>query len=321
MLWFLTSTTLLLLLALGLALLARSGRRIIESSTLLITALPLLSLGLECAVPVQLSTNWSLTFPSDSLTSAGFSSALTAIWVAGIFVHLVILARRWAQVLALKAGSASLPLESVSVISTCLSQPEEIIRSHFKTSASIQTPMVIPGLHSLVLLPAAWDTWPVRLQAGALRHEWHHLRHRDALWNLWMSLFRAALWFHPLAWLSVQVWTDACEKDADQAAVTGSDPASYAQDLLGLATLQPYAITGITGFLGSSRLALQRRIRSLLSSPHHDQAHQPFLLKISGPLLILVLTLICAWTGIRHHTLRLEEATLRLSANAFPADP
>lgn len=320
MLWFLSSATLLLLLALGLALLARPRRRIMETATLLIAALPLLSWLLEILVPVQLKTNWPLAYPGHSW-AFGFSSALTSLWAAGLLVHLVILARRYRQVLALKAASCALPDEAISRIASCLGQPREVIRRHFKTSSSIQTPMVLPGLSCVVLLPSTWDTWPLRLQAGALRHEWHHLRHQDALWNLWMTLFRAAHWFHPLAWMSVQVWTDACENDADQSAVGSSDPASYAQDLLGLATLQPFVITGATGFLGSSRLALQRRIRSLLSAAQHDPTQGPFLLKIAAPLLIIALTLFCAWTGIRQHTASLEEASLRLTANPFPADP
>ena len=83
---------------------------------------------------------------------------------------------------------------------------------------------------------------------------------------------------------------------------------------------KPFAITGATCFLGSSRLGLQRRIHSLLSPRPGHQAEKSFLLKLAAPFLIFTLTLICAWIGVRRHTASLEDASVRLTAEAFPAD-
>ncbi|TDU81393.1 BlaR1 peptidase M56 [Prosthecobacter fusiformis] len=320
MLWFHSSVTLLLLLALGLGYAGLPRRRVIETMTLLVVVLPVLSLGLELVVPVQLRIGGTLAGLHDSWHAYILSFPLTVAWVAGIMVQTILLIRRWDRVKRLIATSSPLPNDSVSMIASCLGQSEDSIRRHFKISRFIKTPLVLPGMTSVVILPGDWDSWPMRLRMGALRHEWHHFRHHDAVWNVWMSMFQAVLWFHPLAWLSVKTWTDACEIQADMAAIGTNDPADYAQDLLGIAKLQPFALTGATCFLGSSRGGLHRRIQSLLSVRRRGNVAMPLILKLTGPLLIFAFALMCAWMGTRDTTHKRDEAMIRLSAEAFPAD-
>lgn len=320
MFWFLSSATLLLLFALVICFMGLPRRRVIEAVTLLVILLPLLSMGLDALVPTQIRIAWSIALQDAPWTVPFFPLALIALWASGFAVQVVILISRWRGVGRLRVTSSVLSNESLAMISSCLRQPEYLVRQCFRISESVKTPLVLPGINCLVLLPMNWDSWPLRLRSGALRHEWHHLVHHDAIWNVWMSLFRAVFWFHPLAWLAVHVWSDACENDADIVAVDGNDPADYAQDLLGIVSLQQFAISGATCFLGPSRVGLQRRILLLLSTQPVRVAEKPFVLKVAGPVLILGLTLICACMGVRKGAADLGEARLRLEAIAFPAD-
>ncbi len=317
MFWFHSSVTLILLLALGLGLMGLPRRQMIEAATLLVTGLPLLSWALEFLIPVQFKASWPWMVSNNE---SFFSLPLTELWVAGGVLQAILMVRKWIRLGRLKAASSDLADESIALIASCIGQPENAVRRHFRMSSSIQTPLVLPGICGVVLLQRGWDSWPMRLRSGALRHEWHHLQRRDAQWNVWMHAFRAIFWFHPLAWLAVETWTDACENEADLAAVNGRDPADYAQDLLGIATLQPSGMAGAVCFLGSSKLGLQRRIQSLLSTQHGPESQRPLWLKMTGPLLIIGIALICALLGIRKQTVDLQEASLRLAADAFPAD-
>lgn len=329
MLWFHISTALLLLAALVLPGAGLSRRRSIEVVTLLVIPLPLLRLCLESVLPAPFHASWPAFAPSleDSALANNLPLLLGCLWLLGAAFHGFILLRRWRGVQHLKVHAETPNQECIHKIATCLDQPEASIRQSFRVSAEVKSPLVLPGLRSLILLPANWDSWPLRLQAGAVRHEWHHLKNHDALWNVWMSLFRSVFWFHPLAWISVKAWTDACEDEADLAAVGSSDPADYAQDLLGIAILQPQmAHPAALGFLGSSRVGLQRRIRALLTSPYGTRAKKSWALSLAAPTAIGIIALSCAWLGARRQQHELQqqiqhdEAALRLSANAFPAD-
>lgn len=325
MLWFHLSTALLLLAALSLGMVGFPRRRVIEGVTLLVILLPILRLAAEAFMPDRPDIASSLVVLDESWQSSKIAATLMGAWVLGVLIYGTTLVRRWLAVRALKTVAVEPNQECVEQITACLSLPQATVRQSFRVSAAVTTPLVLPGLYSVVILPMDWNSWPLRLQAGALRHEWHHLQNHDALWNVWMSLFRALFWFHPLAWISVKVWTDACEAEADQAAVGSSDPADYAQDLLGIARLQPRVTNAVgLGFLGSSRVGLQRRIRALLSSPQGSQSEKPWTLRLSAPLVICTLAIGCAWLGARKHAehvqLQQEEASLRLTANAFPAD-
>jgi len=324
MLWFHLSTTVLLLAALILPT-AGLSRRSIEGVTLLVILLPLIRLALETFIP-------SLPHPALPLKgldghgqSSIFVQLLTIVWVTGMLIHGVALVRRLRSVQHLKATAHPLSQECVHQIAACLSQPEATICQSFRVSTQIKTPLVLPGLNSLVLLPVEWDGWPVHLQASALRHEWHHLRNHDALWNVWLHLFHAIFWFHPLAAMSVKAWTDACEYEADLAAVGSSNPADYAQSLLSIARLQQLSAhaTGL-GFLGSSHVGLQQRIRVLLSPHQTSASERSWLKRLTVPMVILAFAVSCAWLGIRKPEEQAqqqhEEAFLRLSATPFPAD-
>ncbi len=120
----------------------------------------------------------------------------------------------------------------------------------------LATPAVIGLLGPTLLLPRGWlARRPKRRDEHALLHELAHLKRGD-LWcdELW-SLLRAALWFHPLAWIAVERLHALSELQCDQtvARALGKEARAY-RDTLVLAArplLASPAPGGLRAFLGS----------------------------------------------------------------------
>jgi beta-lactamase regulating signal transducer with metallopeptidase domain len=131
----------------------------------------------------------------------------------------------------------------------------------------LATPAVLGLFRPTLLLPRGWlARAPTRRDEHALLHELAHLKRRD-LWcdELW-ALLRAALWFHPLAWIAVERLHVLSELQCDQtvARALGSEAHSY-RDTLVLAARHLAAAPargGLRGFLGHPS-AIIVRIESL----------------------------------------------------------
>ena len=76
----------------------------------------------------------------------------------------------------------------------------------------------------VILLPLSVREQPTEIQRAILAHELWHVRRRDWLWTLLEELTRAALWFHPAAWLLLSRIQAAREEVVDELTVltTGS---------------------------------------------------------------------------------------------------
>src|SRR5690606_25873985 len=86
-----------------------------------------------------------------------------------------------------------------------------------------------------ILMPASAAAWPREHQRLALAHEFAHLRRGDPWWQACSVLALALHWASPLAWLAVRRWRLAEEQAADDAALVGTEPSSYATLLLACA--------------------------------------------------------------------------------------
>ncbi|HYF34821.1 MAG TPA: M56 family metallopeptidase [Prosthecobacter sp.] len=310
MLWFLTASTVIL----AAALVLRGRRRGLEMAVVLVVFLPVLRWSLERA---GLPLAPALPGTAATAEASALTTPLAVIWSVGFFIGLVRLARQLLGLVRLSRSSRALRRDAASRIAAALNLPPAAVRRHFRRSDQSGTPMVLPLSPALVLLPADWDRWPLRLQISALRHEWHHVRNGDAYWHALLHLFCLALWFHPLAWCLAARWADECEAAADRAAVGRENPAEYASDLLSLTFTAPRLAVAL-GFLGSRQGRLSRRIEGLFrpSPDSRDQVPKTTL------LLLIVLAVGCAWTGMRQLAKAelLQEAEVRLSAEAFPED-
>jgi TonB family protein len=99
-----------------------------------------------------------------------------------------------------------------------------------------------------------WDnTQPLAAHEleSILLHEYAHIAQRHTWDVLYMELFRAVLWFHPVAWLYVRELRSQHEYLADAAATRNTAPQAYIR-LMAMATLQSNHLQPIHTFFSVS---------------------------------------------------------------------
>lgn len=315
MIGFVCASTLLLAAGLALAPLAgKRQRRLLEGAALLAAVLPLLSR----LAPAAWVEGVLPMIPGGETPAS--DDGLRLLWLAGFGVGLLRLAFSWRALQRWRQDSARLDAEDSVRIARLLGLSADEADRRFRVSADDRGPALLPGLPGRILLPCDWRRWPVRWQAAALRHEWHHLRRGDAWWHLLLSLFAVALWWQPLAWLLRRRWRQESERLADLAACVEMPPEDYAVGLLRLASDGGrHAVPSLAAaFAGVS--PLRRRLALLLRGGRRD--HRGLIWLIGGLALLTILAVLSAgWLQQRGETRLLRrEAALRLAAEAFPAD-
>jgi beta-lactamase regulating signal transducer with metallopeptidase domain len=119
-------------------------------------------------------------------------------------------------------------------------------------------------LRPTILLPADAERWSEPLRRSVLLHELAHVRRRDALTAMLAQVARAALWFHPAAWVMAHRVRAECELACDEGAVaSGAEPDEYAQSLLDLALSRRGVPPLSPAVLGAAAVTLERRIARL----------------------------------------------------------
>ncbi len=214
-------------------------------------------------VPPDLGSPWSVTAALGEPTlaaaqlapSAGVMATCFGVWLAGLmtvlglrFMRRIRLHARLELSTPTRSWLAALKLASRTIGSRRLPRIGEL--------DGLATPAVAGLLRPTLLLPRGWlARRPTRRDEHALMHELAHLCRGD-LWldELW-ALLRAALWFHPLAWIAVERLHALSELQCDQtvARALGHEASSY-RDTLVLAArplLASPAPGGLRAFLGS----------------------------------------------------------------------
>jgi beta-lactamase regulating signal transducer with metallopeptidase domain len=314
MLWFLIASTLIFAAALVLPAGRRRKQRI-EVAAALVLALPLMR-SLCASMPAAGGASFSL--PLERAENVMPQTLLTVVWGLGLLICLARLTRQALGVRKLLRCSVPLDAAGAEEVAACLHLRLGTARQRFRISGAVATPVVAPMAPAVVLLPTNWNDWQPRLRRTALKHEWHHVQNSDVWRQVGMHLFRALLWFHPLAWRLTAAWMDECEAEADRAAVGADDAADYCSDLLSLRPAAGRPLALAPGFMNARGNRLSRRIERLLQKPCVSK-EQTAGVKL---FLLLALSIGCAWVGARRAQVAdlREEAEVRLSAEAFPAD-
>jgi len=103
-----------------------------------------------------------------------------------------------------------------------------------KESAALSVPATLGIRRPVILLPAAWSTWPEERLQAVLAHEISHVSRGDAITQLLSLLHRAFFWFSPLAWWLDRQLIEVAEQASDEATLAaGVDRTHYAEILLG----------------------------------------------------------------------------------------
>ncbi len=184
--------------------------------------------------------------------SGAVKAALVAIWLAGLAVAIVRIARSY-------RAAAAIVRRASPFASAASPRGARVL-----ITAELTTPAVSGLAAPVILLPAEAVEWPGDRLRAVFAHEIAHIRRRDGVLELVVQLACALHWFNPLLWSAARNLRSERELACDDRVVAaGLEPRSYAAALVQVAraALGP----GRTALLTMARPPeLERRVRRLL---------------------------------------------------------
>jgi beta-lactamase regulating signal transducer with metallopeptidase domain len=162
-------------------------------------------------------------------------------------------------------------------------------RSRLLMLSGATSPATFGWVRPTILLPTICLEEQSSALEDILRHELHHVRRGDSLWNGVAVACRALLCFHPAAWFAVRKLQFDRELACDQAVVAQSPSrrANYAECLLRFARLNMVPDPRNWGVdFAASAEHLTVRVHSILAEPRKVSALASCLRAASGLALI-----------------------------------
>jgi beta-lactamase regulating signal transducer with metallopeptidase domain len=208
----------------------------------------------------QIPDSWALPLGL-ALRAIGIVYLLIVSYMA--FAHL---RRRWHLKWVL--GFTSVPSPEIAERFQSLADSLHVGRSRLLILSGATSPATFGWIRPTVLLPALCLEQDRCELENILRHELHHVRRRDSVWNGLAIACRALLFFHPAAWYAVRKMQFDRELACDLAVVS-QDPArrgDYAECLIHFARLnlaQDATTWGID--FAASAEALTVRVHAILA--------------------------------------------------------
>jgi beta-lactamase regulating signal transducer with metallopeptidase domain len=184
---------------------------------------------------------------------------LTYILIAQIKKHIQL---KWVL------GFTSQPPEEVAAAFQPLARDLGVGRSRLLVLAGVTSPATFGWIRPTILLPDACLQQDLSDLEDILRHELHHVRRLDFLWNGFALACRALLFFHPAAWYAVHRMQFDRELACDLAAVSDSPKqrARYAECLIYFARLNSSQNSTNWGIdFAASSEHLKARVHSILA--------------------------------------------------------
>jgi beta-lactamase regulating signal transducer with metallopeptidase domain len=241
---YLLETTIVLGAALAVARLPRLAARtryLILFAALLKCALPS---SLLHRVPVAsqpgtiiISGSVGHVLAAPAASRALWPELLFALWLAGallLLIRLWLLTRRTTREALARASAPSQREDAALVVAKKqigLTRDVSLVRSPFAAA-----PAVLGIIRPCIVVPAeGCDALEDDELAAILAHECAHVARHDNLLALAEALIGAALWFHPLVWLTRRALTHTREAACDESALAGTAPLTYLHALTKLA--------------------------------------------------------------------------------------
>jgi beta-lactamase regulating signal transducer with metallopeptidase domain len=195
-----------------------------------------------------------------------------ALRVAGI-VYLLALAgmlftyikKQWHLRWVLRFTSA--PPVEIAEIFQSLAPTLGVSRSQLLVLSGVTSPATFGWIRPTILLPDACLGQDRSELEDILRHELHHIRRRDFIWNGLAILWRALLFFHPASWYAVRRMQLDRELACDLAVVsqTPARRAAYAECLIRFARMNQSEDHRTWGLDFAAAQHLKARIHSILT--------------------------------------------------------
>jgi TonB family protein len=174
------------------------------------------------------------TSASTATAKPPLETLLLWAWAAGTALFLVPVAIGLWQVHRLR--QSGLPWRKGQPLADALAREAGVERRvNLLLHKTLSGPMTCGILHHAIVLPQDAETWDEHDLTRALIHELEHVRRNDWLIHSLSRIVGALYWFHPLAWTARRRLELEAERSCDDAVLGCSDPADYANQLVGLA--------------------------------------------------------------------------------------
>lgn len=119
---------------------------------------------------------------------------------------------------------------------------------------------------TIIYLPAHWSHWTADRLDRVILHEEAHAKRRDWFTQVWLRVCCALLWPNPIVWVLNGVARQLAEEAADDLVLeAGSEPSSYASDLLEIAR-DAKATRPILAIPMARKAEVARRIEMILNT-------------------------------------------------------
>jgi beta-lactamase regulating signal transducer with metallopeptidase domain len=147
-----------------------------------------------------------------------------------------------------------------------LAQSLHIKRARLLVLSGVTSPATFGWIRPTILLPDVCLQQDRSELEDILRHELHHVRRRDFLWNAFAMLGRSLIFFHPAAWYAIRKLHFDRELACDLAVVSHSPQrrANYAESLVRFARLNLQSSNTWGMDFAASSEHLKARVRSIL---------------------------------------------------------
>lgn len=204
------------------------------------------------------ATNWMNDFTT-SVSGQATSKVeflLGILWLGGILVMLLFIAKSWFQLYQLKKSALSLQNRQVhQLYQQCLTRLNIKKGLPIYSTAFLKSPILVgyikPSIYLPIHLISDFNATDIRYM---LLHELSHYKHKDMLINLLMNLAGVIYWFNPFVWLALRAMRTDREVACDTSVLetlSESDYEEYGHTLINFAqkiSLSPFPFAaGISG--------------------------------------------------------------------------
>ena len=149
-----------------------------------------------------------------------------------------------------------------------LAQILHVERARLLVLSGVTSPATFGWIRPTILLPDVCLQQDRSELEDILRHELHHVRRRDFVWNAFAMLCRSLIFFHPAAWYAIRKLHFDRELACDLAVVSDSPQrrATYAESLVRFARLNLQSSNTWGMDFAASSEHLKARVRSILTA-------------------------------------------------------
>ena len=192
---------------------------------------------------------------------AGAVNPILLIWAVGMALLAAYFILGYAVMVRRLRGTRLAPQPSVDAL---LNRFRFARDPRICRTANRRAPLTFGVLRPTVLLPEDLETGTAQFQL-VLAHELAHIRRKDCLRKLLLTVCLCLYWWNPLVWLMVWLANRDMELACDEAVLRALGPdckKAYALTLLDMAQRNPKSAPLCSGFAKSSA---EERIRAILS--------------------------------------------------------